>query len=252
MMEDRNVLLVQEPLQDDTSSSREEKNREADIKEVRRVVTDYFPKLWPAVEVGLATCATLLLAENVNPTAVILVGGPSTGKTTVANLFEGAIIDMNGKDEELCYRSDKFTSASFVSHAANTKASQLNSIDLLPRIKDRVLLTPELAPIFRGKEDELTKEFSMITRVLDGQGLQSDSGTQGRRGYSGRHLFAWLGCTTPFDSRVWKVMSQLGSRLFFLLMETAKTDGVEELLSEAAEVVSRVWWKREVAHSSGW
>ena len=64
------------------------------------------------------------------------------------------------------------------------------------------------------------ERFSIITRVLDGQGLISDSGTHGRRGYEGDYLFAWLGCTTPFDASVWRVMGQLGSRLFFYLLDT--------------------------------
>src|SRR5262249_49427172 len=75
--------------------------------------------------------------------------------------------------------------------------------------------------------------FSTITRVLDGQGLQTDSGTHGRRGYTGPHLFAWIGCTTPFDARVWKVMSQLGSRLFFLVMQPGRKTTLEDLLATA-------------------
>jgi len=105
-------------------------------------------------------------------------------------MFDGAMIEVNGKRESLCYRSDKFTPASFVSQAANQPTKALAKVDLLPRIKDKILLTPELATIFRGKPDELTQTFSTITRVLDGQGLQTDSGTHGRQGYTGQHGFA--------------------------------------------------------------
>jgi hypothetical protein len=202
-----------------------------DIAVLRTTVASHLPELWPAVSVGLATCATLLLAENANPTALIYVGGPSTGKTTVASMFEGATITVQGKPQPLCYRSDKFTPAAFVSQAANRTSEELKNVDLLPRIKDKVLLTPELAPIFRGKDDELTNTFSTITRVLDGQGLQTDSGTHGQRGYAGPHLFAWIGCTTPFEPRVWRIMSQLGSRLFFLVMQAGRKVTVEDLLA---------------------
>ena len=133
------------------------------LTELRGIIQKHFPEHWPAVEVGLATCATLLLADNANPTALIYVGGPSTGKTTVTSMFEGATITVGGQSQPLCYRSDKFTPASFVSQAANRTTGELAHVDLLPRIKDKVLLTPELAPIFRGKEDELTQTFSMIT-----------------------------------------------------------------------------------------
>jgi hypothetical protein len=134
----------------------------------------------------------------------------------------------------LTYVSDNFTPAAFVSHAANVARKELDAIDLLPRIRHKVLITPEMAPVFRGKEDELAKRFAILTRVLDGQGLQTDSGTHGQRGYRGDYLFAWLGCTTPFEDRVWRVMAQLGSRLFFLLMGSQEELTVEALLESDA------------------
>lgn len=193
---------------------------------VQKTVTKHFPHLWPAVEAGLATCATLLLSDNVNPVALIYVGPPSAGKTTVVNMFDGAAV----KGQPLCYRSDKFTPAAFVSQSAKATTQQLRHVDLLPRIRHRVLLTPELSTMFRGKEDELAERFSIITRVLDGQGLLTDSGTHGRRGYEGDYLFAWLGCTTPFQPSVWKVLAQLGSRLFFLVMDALADPSIEELI----------------------
>lgn len=200
-----------------------------EIEEVQKIVKKYFPRLWPAVDIGLATCATLLLQDNSNPVAVIYVGPPSTGKTTVANMFDGATV--NG--ELLTYRSDKFTPASFVSHSANaTKDQLLNEINLLPKIQHKVFITPELAPIFTGKQDDLTNRFSIITRVMDGQGLSTDSGTHGQIDCSGDYVFAWIGCTTPFSASVWKVMGNLGSRLFFLLMDAAAEPTIEEMVQE--------------------
>lgn len=193
---------------------------------VRATIEEHFPGLWPAVEVGLSVCATLLLADNSNPVAVIYVGGASSSKTTVADLFG---------DHPLCYISDNFTPAAFVSHAANVNRKTLDKVDLLPRIRHKVLVTPELAPIFRGREDELAQRFSIITRVLDGQGLMTDSGTHGRRGYRGDYLFAWIGCTTPFEDKVWRVMAQLGSRLFFLRMGDEDVT-TEELVASDEEV----------------
>jgi hypothetical protein len=108
---------------------------------------------------------------------------------------------------------------------------ELDKVDLLPKIKHKVLLTPELSTIFRGKPDELANRFSVITRVLDGQGLMIDSGTHGRRGYEGDHLFAWLGATTPLEPVVWKVMAQLGSRLFFLNLDSAAAPSIQDLIS---------------------
>ncbi|WP_447983830.1 bifunctional DNA primase/polymerase [Nitrospira sp. Nam74] len=157
------------------------------IAVVRQTVETHFPNLWPAVDLGLATCATLLLADNANPAAMIFMGPAATGKTTVATMFSAT----------MCYRSDKFTPAAFVSHSAKATPEQLKAIDLLPRIQHKVLVTPELSTMFRGKPDDLLERFSIITRVLDGQGLISDSGTHGRRGYEGDYLFACSGVRRP-------------------------------------------------------
>lgn len=202
-----------------------------DITRVRDVVSTHFPELWPAVEAGLSTCATLLLADNVNPVALIYVGPPSAGKTTVASMFEGVTVNEN----PLVYRSDKFTPASFVTHSARATEAQLAKVDLLPKIQFKILLTPELSTIFRGKPDDLAERFTIITRVLDGQGLMTDSGTHGQRGYAGDYLFAWIGCTTPFTDTVWEVMAQLGSRLFFLVMDSGATATVEDMVKSHSE-----------------
>jgi hypothetical protein len=194
------------------------------VAKVEATVKEHFPELWPAVDVGLSVCASLLLADNVNPVAVVYVGPPSSGKTTIVNMFA---------DHPLTYVSDKFTPASFVSSAANVSSEQLAKIDLLPRIKHKVLITPELAPVFRGKEEVLIDRFSTLTRVLDGQGFMTDSGTHGQRGYRGDYLFSWLGCTTPLDGKVWRIMAQLGSRLFFLqLDQQEEQQGMEGMLAQ--------------------
>jgi len=193
-----------------------------DIDAVKQAIAQRFPKLWPAIEAGMATAATLLLSSNENPATLIYLGGPSAGKTTAVEMFTKC---------RLCYRSDSFTTAAFVSHASNVQKSKLGSVDLLPRIKHKVLLTPELAPTFRGKEDELTKRFTTLTTVLDGRGLTTDSGTHGQRGYTGDYLFAWLGGSTLFHDSVWRIMAQLGSRLFFYEMQEAGEVSVDDLLT---------------------
>ena len=192
-----------------------------DLQGLQRVIDQHFPHLWPAVEAGLSVCATVLLADNANPTALIYVGPSGAGKTTVARLFEEA--------KFLVYRSDEFTARSFVSQSANRSRAELETIDLLPRIKNKVLLTPELAPMFRGKFDDLLPRFTIITRILDGQGYTCDSGVHGQRGYTGEYLFSWIGCTIRFESIIWKVMGQLGSRLFFFDLAPAGGPSVDEL-----------------------
>ena len=43
----------------------------SEVTAVQEIVSAHFLELWPAVEAGLATCATLLLSDNVNPVALI-------------------------------------------------------------------------------------------------------------------------------------------------------------------------------------
>ena len=67
-----------------------------------------------------------------------------------------------------------------------------------------MFLVPELAPLFGLRNEDLLENFSILTRVLDGQGLSTDSGVHGRPGHTGDYLFSWIGCTTPIEHRVWK------------------------------------------------
>lgn len=186
--------------------------------EVYRVVGDNFPEVVSETIICLSVAATLLLEDQPNPVALNLEGSPSSAKTTVLDFF-GDVGD------DLVYRSDKFTPKSFVSHSTAVKREKLKEIDLLPRIRHRLFLVPELAPLFGLRNEDLLESFSILTRVLDGQGLRTDSGAHGGRGYSGDYLFAWIGCTTPIEHRVWKTMGKLGSRFLFIAMpKNGKSD----------------------------
>ena len=65
--------------------------------------------------------------KNANPTALIFVGGPSSSKTTVADMFADAYVTVTdgGATHELFYLSDSFTPAAFVSQAASRSAKEL-------------------------------------------------------------------------------------------------------------------------------
>src|SRR5208283_2313397 len=120
-------------------------------RKLKHAVQRFYPDAWKVVEAALAVVATGLLADNDKCIALILVGLSGVGKTLPLSCI------MPGKTDKLYerfYRSDKFTAASFVSHRADQNKEQLGEIDLLPRIKDKTLVTPELTPLFRGKLDE--------------------------------------------------------------------------------------------------
>src|SRR5213593_653727 len=88
---------------------------------VRQTVEQHFPQSWHAVDLGLSACASLLLEDSANPVALIYVGPPSAGKTTVAGMITGW---------KHAYLSDTFTPAAFVSHAANVSQNDLYKVDL--------------------------------------------------------------------------------------------------------------------------
>ena len=182
-----------------------------DFKEWQTVISANFPAYARPAEICASVVVQLLLNDVANPFALALVDVPSSGKTITLNFFDVP---------DLAYTTDNFTPASFVSHASNVKREELANVDVLPRIRYRTLIVRDLAPIFGVKEDELLKIIGILTRALDGEGLETDSGVHGKRGYKGDWLFMLLAGTTPIPPRVFKVMGTLGSRLFFVALHS--------------------------------
>src|SRR5260370_1639572 len=186
------------------------------------VISGNFPGYARPAEICACVFGQLLLNDVANPFALCLVDVPSSGKTITLNFFDVP---------ELAYTSDSFTPASFVSHASNIQREELAKVDLLPRIRYRVMIVRDLAPIFGAKDDELLKTLGILTRALDGEGLRIDSGVHGSRGYQGDYLFMRFAGTTPIMPRVFKVMGTLGSPLFFLQLHSPKKSH-EQLVSQ--------------------
>lgn len=179
------------------------------IQELKEVICKNFPSVWFETEACLSVICSLALKNLNGCPALILVGSPSGEKTTILSFFYGF---------DSAYLTDEFTPRAFVSQAANIKKEDLKDVDLLPRIKNKCMLTPELAPLFQAPKDELLKTFAILTRVLDGEGYSNDKGVHGSRGYQGDYKFCWLGATTPLRPQVWNMMGNIGNRLFFLNM----------------------------------
>lgn len=172
------------------------------------VLAYYSAELWTGTKAALGVLASLSLADRANPLTLIFEGAAGRGKSTIVNMFTPI-----GENSEFMYRLDAFTPKSFVTHAANVPNEQREEIDLLPKLKDKLLVTKELAPLFRGREEALRENFATLTAVLDGKGLRSASGVHGTRGYEGEYIFNWIGATTPIQARTDTIMAQLGNRL---------------------------------------
>jgi Primase C terminal 1 (PriCT-1) len=183
--------------------------------EWQKIINANFPLLWPYAEACASTVAVLLIKDT-QPLALVLQGAPSGGKTTTLDFFKGF---------PYSHSTDKFTPRSFVSHVAQKSEAELKKIDMLPRIKGRVLITPDLTTLFGAKADELKETFSILTRVLDGRGLTIDSGVYGARGYEGDYMFTWIGATTPIPHSVWDLFGNLGARMYFMqVVKKAKSN----------------------------
>lgn len=198
----------------------------------KKVVKANFPDLLMATEVAAAHFGQLLIKDIKNPGATVLIDVPSAGKTITLNFFSGF---------EKSLTLDNFTPASFVSQAANVKSEKLKEVDLLPKIKGKVLIVRDLAPLFGLRDDDLLRSMGILTRVLDGEGLELHAGTHGSRGYSGDYSFMLLAASTPIPPKVFKLMGNLGSRLFFLNLRS-KNKNEDEL---SFQLVGTSWKEKQ-------
>lgn len=165
-----------------------------------------FPGLWNSIEFELSILRILNIQGCTLPFAGIILGPPSSSKTLGIELL---------REHQHVYYTDSFSAKAFVTHNTSVKKEELNNIDLLPKIKNKCLLAPELSPIFSKKDDDLIEILGILTRILDGHGYQSDSGAHGRRGYSGEHMFTIVGAAVDIPYKVHKQLATLGPKLYF-------------------------------------
>ena len=173
---------------------------------LRAVVEKNFPEAWQLLQFCLAVKSILNIKGCTLPFMGVILAIPSSMKTLVIQLF---------RKYPYSIYSDSFTPNSFESHNASLSEEQLQKIDLLPKLNNRVFLTPELAPIFTTNEDELRKSLGIMTRILDGHGLETDSGAQGHRRY-GNTFFVWIGAAVDLPYHVWKLLGTLGHKIYFV------------------------------------
>jgi hypothetical protein len=164
--------------------------------------------LWMPLEFAFSIKSLLHIADVTEPFAGILLAPASSLKTITIDLF---------RKYWRAYFTHSFTPRSWVSH--NTSLSEeilQEKVDMLPQMKDRLLLTPELAPTFNAKEEELRQNFAIMSAALDGKGLETNSGGFGRRGYTGEYNFMWLGAIVDIRPHVYNIMGNLGPKVHFL------------------------------------
>jgi hypothetical protein len=184
-----------------------------------RVIDENLPQLRLHIELELFVKSILNIKSCTLPLAVIVLGAPSSLKTQAIELF---------RKWPTTYYTDNFSARSFVSHNTSVTREQLKEIDLLPKIKNKIFLTPQLAPMFASKDDDLIQMLGIITRVLDGHGYFSNSGAHGGRGNKDQMMFVWIGAAVDIPRKVHKYLSTLGPKLYFLRLPKEIYNNPEE------------------------
>jgi hypothetical protein len=174
---------------------------------LKEKVEELMPEVWKPLEFALAVKAILYIKDCTLPFIGIILGPPSSVKTLTIELFRNC---------DDTFYTDNFSVKSFVSHNTSVPRNKLAECDLLPKIKNKLFLTPELSPTFSKRIEELIEVLGIITRIADGHGYESDTGAQGHRGYSGEYMFTWVGAAVDVPQKVHRVLGTLGPKLYFL------------------------------------
>ena len=188
------------------SQGEHQKLMEKSLSKLVTTVDDNFTGRGFVVETLLSVKAQLKIEGITQVFALIMMGSPSSFKSTTLEIVS-VLPDS--------YQSDSFTPRAFVSHSANTTKKDLSKVDLLPRIRHKTMITPELAPLFSAKPENIQEHFGVLTRILDGRGYTSDSGVHGQRGYSGDYHFMGLGAVVDIPHGVWRLLGNLGAKMYF-------------------------------------
>ncbi len=103
---------------------------------LEKIFKKHYPEAWIFMEFCLSIKSILNIMDFTLPFMGILVAVPSSLKTMVIQLF---------RKYPSTFYTDSFTSSSLVSHNAALSEEQLQKIDMLPKMNNKLVLTPELA-----------------------------------------------------------------------------------------------------------
>jgi hypothetical protein len=176
--------------------------------------------LWVPLEFAISVKCILNIADISLPVIGVILGPPASWKTVAVNMSKGA------RDT---FGVDSFSPKAFVSHNSNMTEEELEENDLLPKIKNKFFMVPELSPLFTSREEDLENIIGMIVRIGDGEGYTSASGSKGVRGYEGPIMFCWIGAAVSIPFKIHKQLSKLGPKMYFLRLPMVEEDE-DELL----------------------
>src|SRR5205823_3097988 len=130
--EKQNILEEIKRLKDSVGEISSEKWKEGltdRYQNLRKVVENSIPEIWPGSEFELSILKILNIEGCTLPFIGILLGKPSSGKTLVIHVL---------RKWPFSYYTDNFTAKAFVSHStAVASKEELVQVDMLPKMKNK-------------------------------------------------------------------------------------------------------------------
>src|SRR5690349_1054057 len=105
---------------------------------LRDVVLKHYPEAWIFLEFSLAVKSILNIEGFSFPFMGVILAAPASTKTLTIQLF---------RKYPGSFYTDSFTPSSLVSHNPALTEEQLQKVDMLPKIKNKLVLTPELSSV---------------------------------------------------------------------------------------------------------
>jgi len=158
--------------------------------------------------------------EKKDPVWLMIVGNPSSNKTTLVELLSPLKDDV--------FKLDTMTSNPFSSGQRESE----NPKDLLPLLDGKCFIIKEYGTLF-GRSDEMVKQLiSDLVAIYDGN-YDKHSPTRGTIRY--KVYFSHIGAVTPMSlSSRERYMSAVGARLLFLRIEPLGED-------EKKDSMDKIW-----------
>ena len=150
---------------------------EKSYNKLHKTVDDNIKGAWAAFEFVLSILAILKIEEITLPFIGIILGPPSGVKTLILECLRK---DAKGNNRRNTFFTHNFNAHAIISHAsALPRKAKEGSQHMLLKMKNNIVLTPELAPMFTRREEELKEILGILTAVADGTGYESDTGVSG-------------------------------------------------------------------------
>ena len=199
-------------------------NGKNDFDRLIEIIDHYFPGEGEPFRLMLSAYLGVFAADASQPIALWFIAPPSTRKSTLMDIIS---------ELPRIERHHDFSPRAFVSAAPGIEDGSRE--DLLPKLKDKLLVTDELGAWFRSRS--LKETMGIFTKVLDGKGFSYATG-RGQVGYNGYYFFNWIAGIVRIEPKLWSIFGHLGHRILFY-DKTPKRQSTKELAKEFDDLMTK-------------